>query len=176
MGAYLTLLVVTFTISSKSVSGAVALSAAGIVAVMAAVHHFRSDRLIYLLHGIIYIFVPYGVYISEQWLDTQSPFVTRGYSLIFVLMIIHFVLVSRLTRRKDGFKSTPLDFLILFLAAVPLMPGAALDFRLGLVATKIIIFYYGWEILMAELRGKYHTVMAVCIAAVIAVPVVRWVI
>lgn len=171
---YPALLALTLAISGP-VSGAVALTIGGLMLLMAVVRYLLPDRFEYLLHGIIYLIVPYGVYLSEQWLNGQPPVIARGYNLIFGLVTLLYILVSKLTRRKDGFVSTPMDFLIIFLAAAPLLPEAsAPDFRFGLVAAKIIILYYGCEVLMAELRGKYR-ILTVGVVAALTVLVARWV-
>jgi len=156
---YPAMLVAIFAISGPA-SGAVALSAVGAVVLMALVHHFLPERFKSLLHGIVYLMVPYGVYLSERWIAGQPPVVATGYNLLFGLLALLNILVSKLTRRKEGFKSTPLDFLIFFLAVAPLLPVAsAPDLWLGLVAAKVIILYYSWEVLMAEMRGAYTQVV-----------------
>jgi len=155
---YPALLVVIFAVSGPA-SAAAALSAVGVVVLLIVVRYWLPDHFVTLLHGIIYLIVPYGVYLAERWIAGQPTVVAIGYRLLFGLLALLNILVSKLTRRKKGFKSSPLDFLIFFLALTPLLPMAnAPDLRLGLVAAKVIILYYGCEVLMAEMRGTYTVV------------------
>ena len=64
------------------------------------------------------------------------------YRLSFGALALLDIAVSKLSKRKDGFKSTPLDFLIVFLAVVvPNLPEQNLRaYSMGLVAAKTIVF------------------------------------
>ena len=170
---YPAVLVLIFSVSGRT-QGDVALLALMFLLLLVVFNYFLSHRFEFLLQSLIYLTVPYGVYLSERWIAGQAPIVARGYDVLFVLLVLLSFLVSKMTQRQSGFKSTPLDFLIFFLAAVPLLPITdATDFRIGLVAAKIIILYYGCEILMPELRGKY-SVLTGGIAAAMVIVAVRW--
>ncbi|WP_129127860.1 MraY family glycosyltransferase [Geomonas oryzae] len=170
---YPALLVLTFALSGPP-STPFALSAVVFMLALAAMRFLLPAGFEPLLHAIIYLIVPYGVYLSGQWLDSQAPLAARACNVVFGLVTFLFILVPKVTRRNAAFKSTPMDFLIVFLAAAALLPEAATpDFRLGMVAVKILILYYGCEVLMAELRGEYAVLAGGTVAA-LAIPVVRW--
>lgn len=183
------MLVVTLAISGPT-SGDAALTAIGLLLLLAVAGYFRTSnfnpqmiRFITLIlpsgfkslvTGILYLIVPYGVYFSEQWMASQSLVVFRGYNILFGLLALLYVLVSKLSRRAHGFKSTPLDFLIIILALAPLLAAASLpDFHLGLVAAKIFVLYYGCEVLMTELRKNYTVLTGGVVAALVTL-VIRW--
>ena len=71
--------------------------------------------------------------------------------------------VEAVASGTDGFKSTPLDFLILLLAVVvPNLPEQSLQaYQLGLIAAKTIVLYFSFEVVMAELRGEFDRFAAV---------------
>ena len=104
----------------------------------------------------LYLAVPLLIYISElqsaPWLSDALRVI---YNLSFMALVLFVIITMRLSRR-EGFKSTPMDFLILFIAVVvPNIPGAEFETqRMGLVAVKIIILFFTYEVLIAELRGK----------------------
>ena len=127
-----------------------------------------------MLKSLVYIIVPYGVFLTDEWIVGQPPFVEWGYESLFILLVLLCILVSKLTRRMVGFKSTPLDFLIICIVMMPLLP--ILDensHRMGHVIARIIIMYYGCEVLIPELRGRYRVVTAGVAAALLLV-LVRW--
>jgi UDP-GlcNAc:undecaprenyl-phosphate GlcNAc-1-phosphate transferase len=81
------------------------------------------------------------------------------------------LLTLKFTRRK-GFKTTPMDFLILFVAFVlPNLPDERIQhWQMGFVATKIVVLFFTYEILKGELRLNtkkvtYTGVMALMIIA-----------
>ena len=66
------------------------------------------------------------------------------------------VLTLKFTRRKQGFKTTPMDFLILFIAFIgPHVLTKYLHIEnLTAIAARTVMFYFSYEVLMGELRGK----------------------
>jgi UDP-GlcNAc:undecaprenyl-phosphate GlcNAc-1-phosphate transferase len=60
----------------------------------------------------------------------------------------------KLTRRSKGFKSSTLDFLVIFvILLISNLPNVALkSYLMGLVAVKTVILYYSYEVLVGELR------------------------
>ncbi len=123
-----------------------------------------------------YLAVPFGVYCSARWLAAQPPVLSRWYDVVFGAVALVFLAVSKLSRRKEGFTSTPMDFLICFLTAAPLLAVSGMpEHQLGLVAAKVLILYYEFEVLMAELRGRF-AVVAGGLSASLALPVLLWVV
>ena len=122
-----------------------------------------------------YFFIPYVVYLSEM--DAASQVGTRladAYDLSFAILVLFIVLTLKFTRRKKGFKTTPLDFIVLFVALiVPNLPGGPVkSYHMSLIAAKIIVFFFGYEVLMGELRGDYRNV-ALAFVSVLAIVSLR---
>ena len=90
---------------------------------------------------------------------------------VFIPLALLDIAVSKLSKRKEGFKSTPLDFLIVLLAVlVPNLPEQSLQgYNLGLVAAKIIILYFSYEVVIAEMRMRYDRVMVGTLGALAVV-------
>ncbi|WP_237754312.1 MraY family glycosyltransferase [Geobacter sp. OR-1] len=125
------------------------------------------------LRTILYLLIPISIYHSDIVVSNFSSMTFRIYNSAFIILAILNILVSKLTKRKIGFKSTPLDFLILFIVlAIPNIQQTNLhDFRLGLVAAKIIIMYFSCEILFAELRGNYRGMTKVTLIALVGLAI-----
>jgi UDP-GlcNAc:undecaprenyl-phosphate GlcNAc-1-phosphate transferase len=127
------------------------------------------------LRMTIYLFVPFAVFLSEtatnRWLDGTPRTMFNSLFGIFAVLIL---VISKFSRRTSGFKSSPMDFLIIILAvAVPNLPNISVhDYQYGLVAAKVIMLYFSFEVLLAELRGKY-TVIAGTIMLSLLVLVTR---
>jgi UDP-GlcNAc:undecaprenyl-phosphate GlcNAc-1-phosphate transferase len=120
------------------------------------------------LRATIYLLVPFAVYFSESgtiaWLDgiTRTTF-----NMLFGLFAVLILIITKFSRRRGGFKSSPMDFLIIFLAvAVPNLPSSYVqEYQYGLVAAKIIMLYFSFEVLLAELRGRYDLITATVMLA-----------
>jgi UDP-GlcNAc:undecaprenyl-phosphate GlcNAc-1-phosphate transferase len=87
----------------------------------------------------------------------MNPF-ERPYNFSFGILAVFVLLTLKFTRRRKGFKVTPMDFLILFIAlVVPNLPDAQIrGYHMGLVAAKIIVLFFTLEVLIGELRGKLN--------------------
>lgn len=108
-----------------------------------------------------YLISPLVVYLSErnrvEWMTEEFMLI---YDLFFVILFFSVILTLRFTRRRKGFQSTPLDFLILFIAlVVPNLPDPAIQgWQMGMVAAKIIVLYFSYEVLVGELRVEKDSV------------------
>ena len=86
-----------------------------------------------------------------------APEYFRLYNLSFIFLVLLILLTLKFSRRQ-GFQSTPMDFLILFIAlVVPNLPDEHIQsFRMGLIAAKTIAMYFSFEVLIGELRKDLH--------------------
>ena len=150
-------------------------AAAPLLVTIGLVWCFARQWLGRTLRMTIYLFVPFTVYLSEtashRWLDGTLHTLYNSLFGIFAVLIL---VISKFSRRTSGFKSSPMDFLIIILAvAVPNLPNNnVLDYQYGLVAAKVIMLYFSFEVLLAEQRGKY-TVIAGTIMLSLLVLVTR---
>ena len=122
--------------------------------------------------------IPVIVYIGEAGMAPwMSENLIRFYNLSFGVMAVFVILTLKFTRREKGFKTTPMDFLILFVAlVVPNLPDLHIhSYHLGLLAAKIIVLFFSFEVLMGELRGKFNRLGVFTVVA-LGVVVVRGII
>jgi UDP-GlcNAc:undecaprenyl-phosphate GlcNAc-1-phosphate transferase len=123
----------------------------------------KREKLGEALRLTLYLLIPFAVYESSQVpADLVRGVGIRLYNGTFFLLAVLVIFVAKLSRRRAGFQSTPLDFLIFFLAlVVPNLPEQNLQaYHLGKVAAKIVIFYFSFEVLMGELQGKFEGLAA----------------
>jgi len=124
-----------------------------------------------LLRMVYYLIVPYAVHggdrITPLMLGDAGDLI---YSFTFVGMLLAGIVVTIFSTRQQGFRSTPLDFLILLIVLLILiLPGISFqDQRLGLIGMKCIIFYISFEVLVADMRGKIDGVLGVTILSLFA--------
>jgi len=121
-----------------------------------------------VLRVALYLLIPAVVYAGSNhpssWVNGA---VTRGINAAFIAVVLLDIAVSKLSKRKEGFKSTPLDFLIFLLAVIiPNLPDQNLEqYNIGVVGAKIVILYFSYEVLLAEDRMRYGRVTALTLAA-----------
>lgn len=146
------------------------LSVVAAVLLFLLLRYLRPEALGTVLRMGFYLIIPYVVYGG----DMIAPLVLGSpgdlmYSLAFVAMLMAGIIVSMFSTRQQGFRSTPLDFLILLIVLLVLVvPGISfLDQRLGLVGLKCIIFYISFEVLVADMRGKIDGVLMVTVLSLL---------
>jgi UDP-GlcNAc:undecaprenyl-phosphate GlcNAc-1-phosphate transferase len=139
----------------------VSMGSAAFGSILLAFRLFKPDWTGHALRLSVYLLVPFLIYQTEitpaSWANWQF---LRGYNAMFAAIALIVVIVLKFTRRKSGFKSTPMDFLILFIALViPNIPDEQIrNYQMGMVAAKIICIYFSFEVLIGELRGEYERV------------------
>jgi len=102
----------------------------------------------------IFLMIPFFVYFSEKDVAYLiNTALIKTYAFSYGVLIFFVLLTLKFTRRK-GFKSTPMDYLILIIAlVVPNLPDERIrEWQMGLIAAKIITLFFTYEILKGELR------------------------
>ena len=123
------------------------------------VRSFRPEQSGVVLRWILYLIVPTLVYLGEQahgyfgysWINRS--WVEIVCNLSFLSLVIFSLLVLRFTRRA-GYRSTPLDFLILIVAIIvpAVIPQNLLEVPVGLVVAKVIVIFFAFEVVIEESR------------------------
>lgn len=122
----------------------------------------------------LYLLIPFAVYLSETkpvlHLDGMMHAV---FTMLFVIFAVMILLISKFSRRLSGFKSSPMDFLIIILAvAMPnLLDQRFQEYQIGLVAAKVIMLYFSFEVLMAEQRGKLPRIALTTVISLVVLAV-----
>jgi UDP-GlcNAc:undecaprenyl-phosphate GlcNAc-1-phosphate transferase len=139
---------------------------------IAAVWLAKPDWLLGTLRLSFYLSVPlvlrFGQLTPAEWVH---PLELRVYNLAFVALAMMMVMTLRFTRRTMGFKSTPMDFLILVIAlVVPNLPDPRIQsVQMGFLAARIIVLFFSFEVLVGELRGKMSWLAATTMIALLIV-------
>lgn len=125
--------------------------------VIVAVMVLRPAWMGAVLRVSLYLLIPFVVFQCEGCVvGLLSTTGRRAYNLAFGALVCCVMLTLKFTRRRRGFKPTPMDFLVLFLAiVVPNLPDPRIQgYHMGVVATRIIALLFSYEVLIGELRGK----------------------
>lgn len=119
---------------------------------------FFKNHVGMVLRVALYLMIPFVVYLSSdsrfEW--THMP-VEKVYHISFGGIALLALLTIKFTRRKTGFQATPMDFLILFFAlVVPNIPDSDIrGYQMGMIAAKIIVLFFSYDVLIGELRGNH---------------------
>lgn len=101
----------------------------------------------------LYVCLPLILFQCTACVQTDLPELLRhGFNLLHGALTFFAILTLKLTRRRKGFRVTPMDFLILFVAVVvPYIPNTDLhQMHMGIVTTRILVMI----LLIGELRGQ----------------------
>jgi len=148
---------------------------ATLLGVLLMIWFFKRNWLLGGLTLTLYLFIPFVVYLSvvseAPWIDSYPD---RLHRLLYLGLVFFVIMTLRFTRRRRGFKVTPTDFLILFIAlGVPYITGAYVkDTDLALMIARIIMLFFSYEVLIGELRGEVNK-LAIATGASLALVVIR---
>ena len=100
----------------------------------------------------------------------MDTFLIQAYNFSFGVLFIFVILTLKFTKR-EGFKSNPMDFLLISIAlVVPNLPDPNIrEWQMGLIAAKIIIFFFSYEILKGELRFELKNLEIASIAVLLII-------
>jgi UDP-GlcNAc:undecaprenyl-phosphate GlcNAc-1-phosphate transferase len=144
-----------------------------LLAVIFTVWWLKKDMMSIIIEISIFLMIPFLVYLSETDVHyIAQTFLHKAYSFSFGILIFFVFLTLKFTRRS-GFKTTPLDFLILIIAlVVPNLPDERIrDWQMGFVAAKIIVLFFTYEILKGESRLNTKNLALTCPIALIIISI-----
>jgi UDP-GlcNAc:undecaprenyl-phosphate GlcNAc-1-phosphate transferase len=124
------------------------------LAVILLTWQLRKNWTASIIEISIFLMIPFLVYLSEKdVVYLMNTTLVKAYAFSFGVLIVFVLITLKFTRRK-GFTTTPMDFLILFVAlVVPYLPDERIrDWQMGLVAAKIVVLFFTYEVLKGELR------------------------
>jgi UDP-GlcNAc:undecaprenyl-phosphate/decaprenyl-phosphate GlcNAc-1-phosphate transferase len=123
-----------------------------------------------MIRFLLYLTIPLVLYYGEA--DRSSFFnglFMNIYDVCFLGLVIPAAGVIKFTRRQKGFTTTPMDYLIFLIAlAVAVMPGIGIaSTHMKLLATKIMILFFAYEVLIGELRGQVRRLAWITVGTLI---------
>jgi UDP-GlcNAc:undecaprenyl-phosphate GlcNAc-1-phosphate transferase len=143
----------------------------GLAVVLSAVWLTGSKHIRSVLRLCLYMTIPFLIYEGQI---SPSDWISQPLHLVYgflYLVLVGLVFVTLRLSQRAGFKSTPMDFLILIIAlVVPNLPDEPFQGqRMGMVAVKIIVLFFSYEVLIAELRGQLKLLSLATLAGLILV-------
>ncbi|MFN2161585.1 MAG: glycosyltransferase family 4 protein, partial [Candidatus Promineifilaceae bacterium] len=117
----------------------------------------RTTWLIQLLRLALYLCIPFIVYHCNACIYDEIPALLKhAFNISHGLLAFFAILTLKFTRRRKGFRVTPMDVLILFMAAImPYFPNPHLQSaHMGIVSARILVMIFSYEVLIGELRDQ----------------------
>jgi UDP-GlcNAc:undecaprenyl-phosphate/decaprenyl-phosphate GlcNAc-1-phosphate transferase len=141
---------------SDGIPGYFAILTGAMAVLLIVVLCFRPALCTTVMRIGLYLVIPFLVYMAESGAAERPLNIQRLYHLAYGVVVAFVFLTLKFTRRRKGFKTTPMDFLVLFIAlVVPSITSARIqNFDMGMLAAQIIVLIFGYEVLMGELRGE----------------------
>jgi UDP-GlcNAc:undecaprenyl-phosphate GlcNAc-1-phosphate transferase len=137
--------------------------AVGFIVLMVGAWVINGKWMLAIMRAAVYLLVP--IMLREAQLEPGGWVGHRALAsmgVAFGALALLMVMTLRFTRRQKGFKATPMDFLILVIAlVVPNLPDPIIkSAQMGDLAAKIIAVFFGFEVLIGELRGRIERLAA----------------
>lgn len=110
---------------------------------------FSSKVAPYFVRGGLYVGTTFLLYVSEGTRAASVTAMTMAHNAFFLLVAIMVILSLRFNE-DNRFQTTPLDYLMVFLAVTfPLLPEVNAGIaHLGIFAAKLIVLFFSFELLL----------------------------
>lgn len=110
---------------------------------------FSSRVAPYFVRGGLYVGTTFLLYVSEGSRASSAAAITMVHNAFFLLVAIMVILSLRFNE-GNRFQTTPLDYLMVFLAVTfPLLPEVSAGIsHLGVFAAKLIVLFFSFELLL----------------------------
>lgn len=110
---------------------------------------FSSRIAPYFVRGGLYVGTTFLLYVSEGSRFRSASAVMMTHNIFFIIVAI-MVLLSLRFNEESRFQTTPLDYLMVFLAVTfPLLPEVSADVsHLGVFAAKLMVLFFSFELLL----------------------------
>ena len=129
----------------------------------------------YFVRGGLYLGSTFLLYVSDAtWLRAAPPFPVTYHVLFGVIAVM--VLLCMRFDSQSRFQTTPLDYLMVFLAVIfPFLPGVSTDISaLGLFATKLIVLFFSFELLLHAFADRVKQLGLVSLWILFGLGIRRW--
>ncbi len=109
----------------------------------------------YFVRGGLYVGTTFLLYLCEASRYRSWSAVAMTHNVIFVVVAVMVVLSLRFNE-ENRFQTTPLDYLMIFLAVTfPLLPEVSADIaQLGVFAVKLMVLFFSFELLLHAFANR----------------------
>ena len=129
----------------------------------------------YFVRGGLYLGSTFLLYVTDaSWLRADPPF-PMIYHMLFGAMAVMVLLCMRFNSHSR-FQTTPLDYLMVFLAVIfPFLPEVSTDISaLGLFAARLIVLFFAFELLLHAFSDRVKQLGLVSLWILFGLGIRRW--
>jgi UDP-GlcNAc:undecaprenyl-phosphate GlcNAc-1-phosphate transferase len=116
---------------------------------------FSTQIAPYFVRGGLYVGTTFLLYACEGSRDGSLSTLVIAHNTFFIVVAV-MVLLSLRFNPDNRFQTTPLDYLMVFLAVTfPLLPEVSADMsHLGVLAVKLIVLFFSFELLLHAFANR----------------------
>jgi UDP-GlcNAc:undecaprenyl-phosphate GlcNAc-1-phosphate transferase len=109
----------------------------------------------YFVRGGLYVGTTFLLYVCEGSRYGSMSSVAMAHNVFFIVVAV-MVLLSLRFNEENRFQTTPLDYLMIFLAVTfPLLPEVSADIaHLGVFAAKLMVLFFSFELLLHAFANR----------------------
>ncbi len=109
----------------------------------------------YFVRGGLYVGTTFLLYVCEESRYRSMSAVAMAHNVFFIVVAV-MVLLSLRFNEENRFQTTPLDYLMIFLAVTfPLLPEVSADIaHLGVFAAKLMVLFFSFELLLHAFANR----------------------
>ncbi|MCP4118778.1 MAG: undecaprenyl/decaprenyl-phosphate alpha-N-acetylglucosaminyl 1-phosphate transferase [Desulfobacteraceae bacterium] len=144
----------------RHIPGYIPAVAGTLMVMIIGVRFFKRAYRVMVLRLALYLTIPVVLYFGEtesaDWIRLAWVDLLDLNRAGFLVILFAGVITINLTRRRNGFKITPMDILVFIVVLVfPHLPSAQCQsIEAGMTVAKALALFFSYDILIGELRGE----------------------
>jgi UDP-GlcNAc:undecaprenyl-phosphate GlcNAc-1-phosphate transferase len=130
----------------------------------------REDSMI--RQAVIYTIAAFVVYLETKSIGNATPLLNTVEVIYFVAVAAAISFAIRYAREKQ-FRTTPTDYLVVFIVLFAgfLLHNTPDKADIGFMAVKLIVIFYGCELVIAHTRGRWNVINLSALASLVVLSI-----
>ena len=145
------------SVTTKSVSQDLGIGAVALAGILLVSLVIRIDKGSFVFRAVAYVTSAFVVYLESNFIKGDLWFLNSIDIAYFVLLAIAIAIAVRLSDNVE-FRTNPMDYLVIFivLSAGILMKNAPLQDNFGFMVVKLVILFYGCELIISRAQSRLN--------------------
>lgn len=143
------------SVSATNVPRDLGMASSVLAAVLLSYLIFRKGSDSVIGQAVNYVTAAFVVYLESRYFGQHTPLMDIGEIVYFAMLAVITGIIIRYDTRAE-FRTTPLDYLVIFIVLFAgfLLYNLPEKADLGLMAIKLVVLFYGCELIYARTQGK----------------------
>jgi UDP-GlcNAc:undecaprenyl-phosphate GlcNAc-1-phosphate transferase len=154
--------------SSNAVSGDFGIGASALALILLGMLAINTEKDSIVLRAAVYVTSAFVIYLETKLMENSASWVSRLEFGFFISIAIATAMAVKLGNNRE-FRTNPMDYLVIFivLSTGLLYRNMSLHDNLGFMVAKLVIIFYGCELIISRARTRFNVLSAASLITLI---------